>query len=149
MVARRDELRQRVDDLDGARPGRRSSTSCAVRQERVRMLERHLGAASVPWLSSRGRRSGCRGSPSTATRGGSSTDTRRRRAAGAGWRGSWTTLSPLGILARGYSICFALPGRTILKAAAEVPVGSPVAVRLHRGELHCLVREVHSPEDAT
>jgi exodeoxyribonuclease VII large subunit len=57
------------------------------------------------------------------------------------------SLSPLGILGRGYSICFALPGRRILKSATEAAVGSAVAVRLHAGELHCVVEGVHPPED--
>jgi exodeoxyribonuclease VII large subunit len=56
--------------------------------------------------------------------------------------GKLESLSPLAILARGYSICFALPNRRILKAAADAPVGSQVAVRLHRGELQCVVRGV-------
>jgi exodeoxyribonuclease VII large subunit len=54
--------------------------------------------------------------------------------------GKLETLSPLAILARGYSICWSLPGRSVVKAAAEVRVGSEVAVRLHHGELTCLVQ---------
>jgi exodeoxyribonuclease VII large subunit len=57
------------------------------------------------------------------------------------------SLSPLGILGRGYSICFALPGRRVLKAASEAAPGSTVAVRLHRGELECMVREIRAPEE--
>jgi exodeoxyribonuclease VII large subunit len=57
-------------------------------------------------------------------------------------------LSPLAILARGYSICWSLPSRHIVKAAAEVQVGSEVAVRLHAGELRCLVQEAASGTQA-
>ena len=58
-------------------------------------------------------------------------------------------ISPLGILARGYSICFALPGRGVVKTAADAALGSVVAVRLHRGELECVVRGARAAEDAT
>jgi exodeoxyribonuclease VII large subunit len=54
--------------------------------------------------------------------------------------GKLDALSPLAILARGYAICFALPERRVLKAAAEAAAGSRVAVRLHDGELTCLVQ---------
>jgi exodeoxyribonuclease VII large subunit len=56
--------------------------------------------------------------------------------------GKLESLSPLAILARGYSICFAVPSRRILKAAVDAAVGSRVAVRLHRGEVQCVVRAV-------
>jgi exodeoxyribonuclease VII large subunit len=54
--------------------------------------------------------------------------------------GKLEALSPLAILGRGYSICWSLPGRHVVKAATEVRVGSEVAVRLHHGELRCLVQ---------
>jgi exodeoxyribonuclease VII large subunit len=52
------------------------------------------------------------------------------------------SLSPLGILARGYSICCTLPERRIIRAADEVSVGGQVAVRLDRGELGCVVQSI-------
>jgi exodeoxyribonuclease VII large subunit len=48
-------------------------------------------------------------------------------------------LSPLAILARGYSITKRLPDNLILRRADEVEVNGEVAVRLHRGELICRV----------
>jgi ribosomal 50S subunit-recycling heat shock protein len=37
-----------------------------------------------------------------------------------------------------------LPGRHVVKAAGEVRIGSEVAVRLHRGELTCVVQAADS-----
>ena len=51
-------------------------------------------------------------------------------------------LSPLEVLARGYAVCYAVPGDAILKAAVESRVGDRVRVRLHRGRLTCEVKEV-------
>jgi exodeoxyribonuclease VII large subunit len=57
-------------------------------------------------------------------------------------------LSPLAVLARGYSICRRLPALEVVKDAGKVPAGENVAVKLHRGELHCRVTRVLTPEDA-
>lgn len=48
-------------------------------------------------------------------------------------------LSPLGTLARGYSICRREDDRTILQDAAEVRAGERVVVHLHKGCLRCSV----------
>ncbi len=60
--------------------------------------------------------------------------------------GKLETLSPLRILSRGYSICWSLPSRHVLKAASEASVGAQVAVRLHQGELICEVRDIDSDD---
>jgi exodeoxyribonuclease VII large subunit len=138
-------LRQRVDELT-ARGLAALQHALAVRRSRVEMLGRHLLLLSPSAQLARQaeRLDGLR---------------RRLRAWWALWRtvrgerlaravAKLESLSPLGILARGYSICFALPGRRVLKTAAEAAPGSTVAVRLHQGELECVVRGVHSPEDA-
>ena len=145
VVARRDELRQRVDELT-ARGMTALQHVVAARRNQADMLGRHLLLLSpVAQLARQAER----------LQG-------LRRRLDAWWalyrtvRGErlaravakLESLSPLGILARGYSICFAGPGRRVLKAAAEVAPGSTVAVRLHRGELDCVVRGVSSPEEA-
>ncbi len=56
--------------------------------------------------------------------------------------GKLDSLSPLAILSRGYSICLRLPGHEILKESSGVLAGDEVEVRLHRGSLLCGVREV-------
>jgi len=137
VVGQRDELRQRVDDLM-ARALMATENSLAARRARVKMLGRHLVVLS-PAAQVRGQAERLRGL------------TQRLYAWWAAARmirqerlkvlaGKLETLSPLSILARGYSICFGLPARQVVKSVAEIRVGSAVAVRLHRGELHCVVQ---------
>jgi exodeoxyribonuclease VII large subunit len=144
VVAQRDELRQRVDELT-ARGLAAFQRVMTVRRSRVEMLGRHLLLLSpVARLARQSDRL---------------QDLRRRLEA---WWALFRTvrgerlaraaatlesLSPLGILGRGYSICFALPSRRILKATTEVDTGSAVAVRLHQGELECVVQAIHSVEE--
>ncbi|MBI5166873.1 MAG: exodeoxyribonuclease VII large subunit [candidate division NC10 bacterium] len=59
--------------------------------------------------------------------------------------GKLDSLSPLAILSRGYSICRRLPSLEIVKDASAVIVGEEVAVILHQGELLCRVEEVKEP----
>jgi exodeoxyribonuclease VII large subunit len=50
-------------------------------------------------------------------------------------------LSPLATLSRGYSLTIGPEGR-LVRSADQVTVGQKVSVRLHRGYLGCLVKEV-------
>jgi exodeoxyribonuclease VII large subunit len=52
------------------------------------------------------------------------------------------SLSPLAVLARGYSIAYRLPGEEILKDSSEAQSGDRIRVRLHRGSLACAVETV-------
>jgi exodeoxyribonuclease VII large subunit len=60
--------------------------------------------------------------------------------------GRLQTLSPLNVLARGYSLTHAADGR-LLKEAAEVAVGDMVRTRLAAGELVSRVEQVRPAED--
>ena len=145
VVARRDELRQRVDDLT-ARGLAALQHGLSVRRHRAEMLRRQLLLLSpVAQLARQAERlQGLRrrlGAWWTLFR-----TVRSERLARAA--ATLESLSPLGILARGYSICFAVPGRRVVKTAGEVALGAAVAVRLHRGELDCVVQGVRSAEDA-
>lgn len=51
-------------------------------------------------------------------------------------------MSPLAILARGYSITSIHPSGEIVRSAAQVQSGEPVRVRLHQGSLRCRVTKV-------
>ena len=54
------------------------------------------------------------------------------------------SLSPLAILARGYSIVQTIPGGAIVKRAQDVSVGDQVRARLAEGQLLCHVQKVMS-----
>jgi exodeoxyribonuclease VII large subunit len=69
---------------------------------------------------------------------------RRRHAADARLRsaaGRLESLSPLGVLARGYAVCWNEARTALVRDAASVAPGDRVHVRLHRGELACDVRD--------
>jgi len=51
-------------------------------------------------------------------------------------------LNPLAILNRGYAVALKLPEGTIIRDAAQTPVGSAVRVRVAKGRMDCEVREV-------
>jgi exodeoxyribonuclease VII large subunit len=51
-------------------------------------------------------------------------------------------LSPLGILARGYAVCYDESGRRVVRSAGDVSAGDRVRVRLHQGVAGCLVESV-------
>lgn len=55
--------------------------------------------------------------------------------------GRLESLSPLGVLARGYSVCWNSDRTRALRDAAEAQSGDRVRVTLSRGELECEVRE--------
>jgi len=139
VVAQRDELRLRVDEL-AARTQAVIQGALAVHRERVQMLGRHLAVLSpVAQVRRQAERLGGVRHRLFAWWGMARMLKQERLNVLAG---KLESLSPLAILARGYSICFALPGRDVVKTAADLPVGSQVAVRLYRGELQCVVREV-------
>ena len=70
-----------------------------------------------------------------ALRGGQRVREARLRVAA----GRLDTLSPLGVLARGYAVCWTADRAAIVRDAAEVAPGQAVHVKLHRGALDCEV----------
>lgn len=79
---------------------------------------------------------------------------RQFTASGRAWRakvGSLAAqlegLSPLAILARGYSIARRLPDGAIVRAAQTMRVGGRLRLRLHRGELTARVEEIVLPPE--
>ena len=49
------------------------------------------------------------------------------------------TLSPLGVLARGYAVCWNAERSAIVRDSSQVTPGQHVRVTLHKGELECEV----------
>ncbi|MBI4475832.1 MAG: exodeoxyribonuclease VII large subunit [Acidobacteria bacterium] len=55
--------------------------------------------------------------------------------------GRLEALSPLGVLARGYAVCWNAERSAIVRESSQVRRGERVRVTLHRGELECTVEE--------
>ena len=66
-----------------------------------------------------------------------------RRAAHIALTGRLETLSPLGVLARGYAVCWNADRSVVITDSNSVTPGQLVRVTLHRGELGCEVKERH------
>jgi len=138
VISRKAELSQRVDDLF-SRLVSHMRYRAERSGERLRSLERHLRLLSPLDRVKRQRerlRDGALALQSSMS---------HRLAL---WRGDLRTaaarldsLSPLAILARGYSVCRRLPDLSILTRAASVAEGERVEVLLHQGGLICRVEE--------
>jgi exodeoxyribonuclease VII large subunit len=138
VISRKAELSQRVDDLF-SRLASHMRYQTERSGERLRSLERHLRLLS-PLEQVRRQRERLREGAAALQ---SSMSHRL-----ALWRGELRTatarldsLSPLAILARGYSVCRRLPDLSILTHAVSVAEGGRVEGLLHQGGLICRVEE--------
>lgn len=138
VISRKAELIQRVDDFVSRLV---SYMRYRVERsgERLRSLDRHLRLLS-PLERIKRQREQLRDGVSALQ----STMSHRL----ALWRGELRTaaarldsLSPLAILARGFSVCRLLPNLSIVTRAASVPEGGRVEVLLAQGGLICRVEE--------
>ena len=126
---RRAALLTRLEALDVGRRLARIRTRLVVARER-------LTRAASDGQAARRRRSTAAGEQLARTM-------RDRHATGR--RGLETalakldSLSPLGVLARGYAVCWKDDRSAIVRRATEVAVGEPVRVTLHEGALRCNV----------
>jgi exodeoxyribonuclease VII large subunit len=58
-------------------------------------------------------------------------------------------LSPLGILARGFAVCYEADGTRVVRSAGQLHPGDEVVVRLHEGSAGCTVRTVNEEKAGT
>ena len=141
VIAKQDELAQRLDDLHARMTGVIRSRLHGLR---VRMsgLDRHLRLLNpVEQVRMQRRRLTelLKGLTGWTDRRLTALQSELKAAAG-----KLDSLSPLAILSRGYSICLRLPGQEIVKDSSAVVAGDLVEVRLHRGRLRCDVREIRA-----
>jgi exodeoxyribonuclease VII large subunit len=131
---------QRVDDLT-----HRLRSQVTIRTERMRHRVEILGQRISPRQLAV-RLAGQRAAASTHQRllqAAATTILERAGERVAAYGERLTALSPLEVLARGYSICRLEPSGSILKDASDASPGAAIRVRLHRGGLDCEVKEVH------
>ncbi|MFQ5959825.1 MAG: exodeoxyribonuclease VII large subunit [Candidatus Methylomirabilales bacterium] len=140
VISRKAELIQRVDDLM-SRLVSYMRYRAERSGERLRSLDRHLRLLN-PLERIKRQRERLRDEVSALQ----STMSHRL----ALWRGELRTaaakldsLSPLAILARGYSVCRQLPDLSIVTRAASVAEGGRVEVLLAEGGLICRIEERH------
>ncbi|MGH7410168.1 MAG: exodeoxyribonuclease VII large subunit, partial [Candidatus Methylomirabilis sp.] len=139
VVSRKDELAQRLDDLQARMTGVVRSRLDALK---VRMagLDRHLRLLN-PMERIRMQRRRLM----ELWRDLTGWADRQLVVLGGELRaavGKLDSLSPLAILSRGYSICLRLPDHQIVKESTTLFAGDEVEVRLHRGRVHCDVRQI-------
>ena len=139
VIAKKDGLAQRLDDLEARMTGVVRSRLHAL-MVRMAALDRHLRLLNpIERIRQQRRRLMELWKDLTGWAD-------RRLVVSSGQLGALAgkldSLSPLAILGRGYSICLRLPGHEIVKESAGVVAGDEVEVRLHRGSLRCDVREV-------
>jgi exodeoxyribonuclease VII large subunit len=141
VIAKKDELAQRLDDLEARMTGVVRSRLHAL-MVRMAALDRHLRLLNpIERIRQQRRRLMELWKDLTGWAD-------RRLVVSSGQLGALAgkldSLSPLAILSRGYSICLRLPGHEIVKESAGLVAGAEVEVRLHRGSLWCDVREVRA-----
>jgi len=144
VVAHKAELTQRLDDLTSRLE---SALGHRVRagRERLTHLARHLGLLNPV---ERIRRHRERVAVAAETlRGAIRTRLKLWEGDLRALAGKLESLSPLAILARGYSITRLLPDLSIVKDAASVRAGEAVSILLHRGSLACRVEETTLPAE--
>ncbi|MBI5378728.1 MAG: exodeoxyribonuclease VII large subunit [Nitrospirae bacterium] len=140
-----DRFRQRLDELQerlAEAPGRRFA------QLRERLATRR---GRLEYQSPRARLERLRLALGEMRKGIRMAVTQRLRLARKEWEGvslRLDALSPLAVLARGYSITRRVPSQAVVRDASEVSPGEEVAICLHRGGLRCEVKQRSQEADA-
>lgn len=137
-----DERRQRLDESVGRIVGmvrrmlnsRRGECDQVIARLRPELLRRPLATARSGWESLAERLS-------RSTR----FELERARSSAESLASKLESLSPLAVLARGYSVTLLPETGAVLRDAATVDLGAEVNVRLQRGELVCQVKAKKEP----
>jgi len=137
------DLYRRLDELQGRlRLGLRSSqrhithrVALATNALRLRNPRTRIASASALLSQLRGR-----------LESSAAHNMKTSRARFAGVIGRLESLSPLGVLARGYSVT-RLPSGEVVRSAAQVVVGDPLEILLHQGALGARVTEVRERDE--
>jgi exodeoxyribonuclease VII large subunit len=135
LRARLRHERYRLDALRGRGVLQDPAATLAVRQQHLHSAIIRLASASRTVTANR------RATLAIARHRLSTTGTHFTDARRAAWRaavGRIDALSPLAVLARGYSVCCA-PNGTVVRRPADAPVGSAVDITLAHGSLGCRV----------
>lgn len=138
-------LSQRVDGLLD-RLGREARHAGRAREAGLAALGPRLQAASPRWKV----RQGAEGLAERLRRLVSARARLRERkeAALAASAGRLEAVSPLAVLARGYSLAYRERDGVLLREAGQAAPGERVRLRLHRGTLGCRVEEAWDPQAA-
>ncbi|MGE3511002.1 MAG: exodeoxyribonuclease VII large subunit [Vicinamibacterales bacterium] len=128
-----------------ARAGR---SGVVVRERRLQALQRRLDTCDL-----RRRLSGVRTRLVSADARAQAAMARRVHTATARLReeaGRLASLSPLGVLGRGYAVCWNADRTRIIRSAEQTATGERVSVTLAHGELECEVRDrrIVAPQSA-
>ena len=137
---RREALRLRLDALDVGRRMARVGTRVVVARER---LARAMADRRRQW---RARVESAAGRAARAAAARNAVGRRRLETTAA----RLDPLNPLGVLARGYAVCWNAERTAAIRRADDVAVGDAVRVTLHDGALRCEVtaREARDPEES-
>ena len=129
LERRRAALRLRLEALDVGPRLVRIRTRLATARERLARVATDGHAARRRRLAASGERLG------RVVRDRNS-NARQQLETAAAKLGS---LSPLGVLARGYAVCWNRDRTAVVRRSADVAVGDPVHITLHEGALRCEV----------
>jgi len=142
--ARIDSERQLLDDLVsrlGAAPRERLLAARRARRElALRLAPRHLREVV-------GRRRDAAGGLTRRLARAARARLRAEAARREALDGLLGSLSPLGVLQRGYAICFDPATGTVVRSSVQLATGDPVAVTLAQGGLDCRVEAVRPPQE--
>ena len=123
LVGRLDRARERLEELESRRAFRLPLERIREREQRLDELGQRLNGSGARVLT-------------------------RQHERLSAYAGRLDALSPLNVLARGYSLTQTLDGK-LLRDAAAVRIGDTLVSRLHRGRVESIATAINATEDVT